>query len=128
LQHTHTHTHKSKSDVGEDKKQRSTGKERQGEILTAGNRRRGANDNVEYDWGRFMEFLQKLSAWSDRFLLHPHSAMTDDFYSNTVCCVTVTIASNKTPWVERIGSFTVSMFLDLCVFYTTKHTHLLYQH
>jgi len=85
---THTHTHTQIQvwcTVGEDKKQRSTGKERQGEILTAGNRR-GANDNVEYDWGRFMEFLQKLSAWSDRFLLHPHSAMTDDFYSNSLLC------------------------------------------
>jgi len=55
--HTHTHTHKPKSDVGKDTKQRSTSEEWQVEIIATGNRGRGANDNVEYDWGRFMGFL-----------------------------------------------------------------------
>lgn len=57
---THMLTHKSKSDVGEEPKQRSTGKEWRGERIATGNRRRGVNDNVEYDWGRFMGFLHRL--------------------------------------------------------------------
>lgn len=54
---THIHMHKSKSDVGEETKQRSTGKERQGERIAKGNRRRCVNDNVEYDSGRFIGFF-----------------------------------------------------------------------
>ncbi len=65
------HTHKSKSDVGKETKQRRTGKERRGERIATGNRRRGVNDNVECDWGAFMLFLHRLLHGATDFILHP---------------------------------------------------------
>lgn len=123
---THMHTHKPKSDVEEETKQRSTGKERRGERIATGNRRRGVNDNVEYDWGRFMGFLHRLLHGATDFSC-THTVLWLMTFTVTQSAVSPWLASNKTPWVERIRSFTLCRCVCVCVS-TNTHTHLLYQH
>lgn len=113
------HTQKSTSDVGKETKQRRTGKEQRGERIATGNRRRGINDNVECDWEHSWYFCTGFCMERQIFSC-THTVLWLMTFTVTQSAVSPWLASNKTPWVERITSFTLCRCVCVCVH---GHTH-----